>query len=161
MEKIKIIDDWLDSAQLICTKADVKTKNDFNFMFPSKFFLKFFCRDLTLQKPKHDQKKLKILINRLNNDYNPKNLEKIKENDETLNSAKKLFFIREEIIRTFKKSIFPYIDGFQEEKKSDEESDEESDEDTLEAVNTTDKPDLESEESATQRRNQLGQGLKY
>ena len=78
MEKIKIIDDWLDSAQLICTKADVKTKNDFNFMFPSKFSLKFFCRDLTLQKPKHDQKKLKILINRLNNDYNPKNLEKIK-----------------------------------------------------------------------------------
>ena len=72
-----------------------------------------------------------------------------------------MFFIREEIIRTFKKSIFPYIDGFQVEKKSDEESDEESDEDTLEAVNTTDMPDLESEESATQRRNQLGQGLKY
>ena len=45
-------------------------------------------------------------------------------------------------------------------KKSDEESDEESDEDTLEAVNITDMPDLECEESATQRRNQLGQGLK-
>ena len=78
-----------------------------------------------------------------------------------LTLQKKCFFIREEIIRTFKKSIFPYIDGFQVEKKSDEESDEELDEDTLEAVNTTDKPDLESEESATQRRNQLGQGLKY
>ena len=40
------------------------------------------------------------------------------------------------------------------EKTSDEKSDEESDEDTLEAVSNTDMPDLESEESATQRRNQ-------
>ena len=38
------------------------------------------------------------------------------------------------------------------EKKSDEESDEESD--TLEAIDTADMPDLESEESATQRTNQ-------
>ena len=67
-----------------------------------------------------------------------------------LTLQKKCFFIREEIIRTFKKSIFPYIDGFQVEKKSDEELDE----DTLEAVSNADMPDLESEESATQRRNQ-------
>ena len=71
-----------------------------------------------------------------------------------LTLQKKCFFIREEFIRTFKKSIFPYIDGFQVEKKSDEKSDEELDEDTLEAVSNTDMPDLESEESATQRRNQ-------
>ena len=46
-------------------------------MFPSKFTLKIFRRDLMLQKPKDDKKKLKILINSLNNYYNPKNLEKI------------------------------------------------------------------------------------
>ena len=72
-----------------------------------------------------------------------------------------MFFIREEIIRTFKKSIFPYIDGFQVEKKSDEKSDEELDEDTLEAVSNTDMSDLESEESATQRRNQQDKDWKY
>ena len=44
------------------------------------------------------------------------------------------------------------------EKKSDEESDEESD--TLEAIDTADMPDLESEESATQRTNQQVWGLK-
>ena len=64
-----------------------------------------------------DQQKLKILINKLNNNYNPTNLTKIKEKDDTLKSAKKLFFIREEIINAFKKDIFLYIDGFQVEKK--------------------------------------------
>ena len=38
MIKIKEIDDWLDKAQLICTKTDGKTKYNFsNFTFPSKF----------------------------------------------------------------------------------------------------------------------------
>ena len=55
-------------------------------------------------------------------------------------------------MRAFKKGIFPHIDGFRAEKKSDEESDK----DTLEAIDTTDMPDLESEESA----DQSGQGLK-
>ena len=38
MEGIKLIDDWLDSAQLICTKTDGVTKYNFsNFRFPLKF----------------------------------------------------------------------------------------------------------------------------
>ena len=38
MNEIKIIDDWLDTAQLICTNTDGKIKYDFNnFTFPSKF----------------------------------------------------------------------------------------------------------------------------
>ena len=37
----KQIDDWLDTAQLVCTKTDGKTKYDFNkFTFASKFTLK-------------------------------------------------------------------------------------------------------------------------
>ena len=30
MNKIKVIDDWLENAQLICTKTDGKRKYDFN-----------------------------------------------------------------------------------------------------------------------------------
>ena len=56
-----------------------------------------------------------------------------------------MFFIREEIIRAFKRGIFPYIDGFKVGKESDGEPDEELDEN--EDIDTTDMPDLESEES--------------
>ena len=70
-----------------------------------------------------------------------------------------MIVIREEIINAFKKGIFPYIDGFQVEKETDEETDEERDEDTDEEIDTTIMPELESEESAVERRNQ-GKGLK-
>ena len=87
-------------------------------------------------------------MNKLNNNYTPTNLTKIKEKDDTLRSAKKLFSIRKEIINAFKKGIFPYMGGFQVEKETDEEMD------------TTIMSELESEESAAERRNQEGQGLK-
>ena len=38
-----------------------------------------------------------------------------------------MLFIRKEIIRAFKRGIFPNIDGFKVEKESEKESDEESD----------------------------------
>ena len=66
-----------------------------------------------------------------------------------------MFFTRERIISAFKKGIFPYIDGFQVEKETDEESTLENEE-----IDTTNMPELESEESAAQRKNQQGQGLK-
>ena len=116
-----------------------------------------------LQEARDDQQKLKILINKLNNKYNPTNLTKIKEKDDTSKSAKKLFFIREEIINAFKKDIFPYIDGFQGfqvEKETDEDRDEDRDEDTDEEMDTAIMPELESEESAAERRNQQGKGIK-
>ena len=56
-----------------------------------------------------------------------------------------MFFIREDIIRAFKKGIFLYIDEFKVEKESDEN----------EEIDTTTMPDLESEESATE-----GKGIK-
>ena len=59
-----------------------------------------------------------------------------------------MFFIRENI-KAFKNGIFPYIDGFKVEEESDKESDEN------EEIDTTNMPDLESEESVTK-----GQGLK-
>ena len=114
MVNIKQLDDWFDTAQLICTKTDRKTKHNFSsFTFPSKFASKIYNKNVTLQKAKDDQQELKILINMLNYDYNPQNIEKIKEKDNTLESAKKSFFIREEIIKAFETDIFPYVDDLQ------------------------------------------------
>ena len=49
MEHIKLVDDGLDSAQLICTKTDGRTQYNFNnFTFPWKFISKIYCCDLTL-----------------------------------------------------------------------------------------------------------------
>ena len=80
MNEIKIIDDWLDNAQLVCTKTDGITKYDFsNFTFPSKFASKIYNKNLTLQEAEDNQQKLKILINKLINGYNPRNKIKIKE----------------------------------------------------------------------------------
>ena len=128
---IKQSGNWFDTAQLICTKTDGKTKYNFsNFTFPSKFASKIYNKDFTLEEAKDNQLKLKILINNLNNNYNPKNKIKIKEKKDTWKPAKKLFFIRKEIIRAFKRGISLYIDRFKEEKESDEESDEELDEES-------------------------------
>ena len=119
---------------------------------PLKFTSKIYQHDLTLQKAENDQQELKILTNKLNNDYNPRNKTKIKEKDDTLESANKLYSIREDIIDAFSKGIFSYIDGFQVEKETDKE--------TNEQPNTTNMSELESGESAEERRNQTGKGLK-
>ena len=139
MENIKQIDDYLDSAQLICTTSDGKTKYDCNKF---TFLLNLLQKSIVVV--------LKILINKLNNNYNPKNKTKIKEKDDALKSAKKLLFIREKIINAFKKGIFPYIDRFQVEKETEDETDAE----TNEEMDTTITSELESEESAVERRNQ-------
>ena len=65
--------------------------------------------------------------------------------------------MREDIIKTFKRGIFPYIDGFKAEKESHKVSDEKSDKN--DETDTTDTTDSESEESTVQRENQQGQGL--
>ena len=104
----KKIDDWLDTAQLYCEKTYGKTKHDFTkFTFRLKFASRIYHGDHTLQQEEEVQEKLKVLKNKLNNENNPTKKDKIKEKDDTLNSAKKLFFTREEIIIAFKKGIFP------------------------------------------------------
>ena len=54
------------------------------------------------------------------------------------------------------KGVFPYIDGFQVKKETDEETDEKTDDEMGAAI----MPELESEESAVERRNQEGNGIK-
>ena len=77
----------------------------------------------------------------------PRNEAKINESNDVLKSAKELFFTREEIIKAFETGNFYYIDGFQEEEKTDKETDEE----TNEEIDNTDMSELESEEYDTQK----------
>ena len=117
MERIKIIDDWLETAQLICTKTDGKTKYNFSkFAFPVKFASKIYRHDLTLQKARDNQQDLQILINNLNNNYYPTSQLKIKEKDDALKSEKRLIVIRERINNAFKKGILTQMD-FKQKKK--------------------------------------------
>ena len=125
---------------------------------PLKFTSKIYRRDLTLQEAKDDQQKLEILINKLNNDYNPINQTKIKEKDDALESANKLFSTRNKIINGFSKDIFPYMDGVQVEKETDEETDEES----VKQQNIKNIFDSENEESteSDSSNDTIGKGLK-
>ena len=60
MINIKEIDDWLDKAQLICTKTDGKTKYNFsNFTFPAKLASKIYNKHFTLEEAKDNLLKLK------------------------------------------------------------------------------------------------------
>ena len=80
MVNIKQLDDWLDTAKPVCTKTDGKTKYDFNkYTFPSKVTLKIYRHDFTLQEAENNQEELKILINKLNNNYNPTNDKKTRK----------------------------------------------------------------------------------
>ena len=91
---------------LFVQRLNGKTKYDFSkFTFPLKFASKIYNYDLTLQKAQDNQQELKILMNKLNNKYNPHKKEKTKEKDDTLYSGKKLHAIKNEIINAFKKGI--------------------------------------------------------
>ena len=69
MSEFKKKDETLDNAELVCTKTD---GNDFNcFSLTLKFIEKIYSCKITLNEPIDGQTELKILINNLNNDYNP------------------------------------------------------------------------------------------
>ena len=66
------IDRILDKAELVCTKTD-GSKYDFKrFAFSIEFIEKIYNHEITLNEAINDQTELKILINKLNNDYNKK-----------------------------------------------------------------------------------------
>ena len=77
-------------------------------MFPLKFIEEIHNYEITLDEAKNNQAKLGILINKLNNNYNPKILKKVKEKNNVLKSARKLLDVRKDIIDFFEKGIFPY-----------------------------------------------------
>ena len=72
VSKIKKTDAELDTAELVCTKTDGKTKYDFNlFASPLKFARKIHNYEITLNEAMDDQEKLENLIIRLEN-YKPR-----------------------------------------------------------------------------------------
>ena len=75
-------------------------------MFPLKFIEKIHNYEITLDEVKNNQTELGILINKLNNDYNPKIPKKVNEKNDVLKSARKLLDVRKDIINFFKKEFF-------------------------------------------------------
>ena len=68
------------------------------------------------------QAELGILINKVNNYHNPWNKKQAKEIKRVLQSTKKLFHARKDIIDFFEKGIFPYKNnGFKTKEKKSEE----------------------------------------
>ena len=127
MPKFKKSNRTVDKGELACTKTD-GIKYDFNsFAFP----LKIWIKELRFQ-----QTELRILINKLNNDYNPRIPKKAKEKNRVLESARKLSDAKDNIIDLFKKGIFPYKDNAFKttEEESEEESEKESQEKKLEKI---------------------------
>ena len=85
-----------------------------------KLIEKIHNYEITLNEAIKDRTKLNILINKLNNEYNPRNLEKVKEKKEVLESARKLQDARNDITDLFEKGIFPYRgDVFKTKEKSE------------------------------------------
>ena len=72
--KFKKINRTLDKAELACTKTD-GTKYDFNcFALPLKFVGKIYNYEITLDEAIEEQTELRTLINKQNNDYNPRKI---------------------------------------------------------------------------------------
>ena len=72
LSEFRKIDETLDNAELVCTKTD-GTKYDFNrFSLPLKFIEKIHNSKITLNEAIDDQTESRILINNLNNNYNPR-----------------------------------------------------------------------------------------
>ena len=105
---INKIDETLDNAELLCTKTD-GTKYGFNrFLFLIKFIEKIHKYEIILDEAKNNQTELGILINKLNNDYNPNIPKKVKGKSNLLTSARKLLDVKKDIIDFFEKGIFPH-----------------------------------------------------
>ena len=73
-------------------------------MFPLKFIEKNHNYEITLDEAKNNQTELGILINKLNNNYNPKIQKKVKEKNDVLKSARKV--LQENCLLVFLKKEF-------------------------------------------------------
>ena len=97
--------------------------------------------EITLDEAINYQTELKKLMNKLNNDYNPRNpnkkkKKKMEEKNKILESAEELFDARENIVDLFKEGTFPNKSNLFEtkEKKSEEESEEESEKERIQKI---------------------------
>ena len=168
-------------------KLDFRRDNSLRFYFSDyrslkELFKAIYYRNLPIVKAERIKNKYEAQLAVLER-YIPSNSNYIKIRENLLNNAKKFYDGREMIINAFGDKIFPLSpkEGLFESVGRDEDEDE--DEDRFytpkeltprseitdfgiremfgnEGETPRDMPDLESEESAAQRRNQRGQGLK-
>ena len=96
LHKFRKVDQTLDNVELVWTKTD-GTKYDFNrFSVPLKFIEKIHHYEITLDEAIKKQAEWNKLINKLNNEYKPRNTKKKeKEKKRVLESAKKLSDVRD------------------------------------------------------------------
>ena len=105
VSKIKKINTELDTAELVSTKTDGKTKYDFNiFTIPLKSARKINNYEINLDEAVDDQEKLENSIIRLEN-YKPRKTKK-EEKNKVLESARKLLYARNDILNAFDKKNF-------------------------------------------------------
>ena len=119
--EFKKIDKTLENTDLVCTKTDGTPYNFNNFSLPLKFIEKFIIMFYSRWSSKQSNK-IKYIINKLNNDYNPRNLNRIDEKQKVLNSARKLQNTREDIIDLCEKAIFPFRGNVFKKKEESEEN---------------------------------------
>ena len=132
LSKFKKTDETLDNAELVCIKAD-GSKYDFNcFLFRLKFTEKVHNCEITLDEARNNQTELRILINKLSNDYNPRISKKAREKNRVLESARKLSVRDYIIVFFFVKGTFPYKGNVF--KRIKEESEEELEKNKLEKI---------------------------
>ena len=79
LSKFRKIDKKLENAKLFCIKTDGTPYNFNSFFLALKFIKRTHNYETTLDEAINDQIKLRVLINKLNNDYNTRNAEKVKE----------------------------------------------------------------------------------
>ena len=115
LPELKKIDKRLDNVELVCAKTD-GAKYDFNcFSLPLKFIAKIHNYQITLNGAIKKQAELKELITKLNNDYDPRNLQV---------SARNVSDTRDETIDFFEIGIFLYKGNLFKKKKEKEELEE-------------------------------------
>ena len=66
-------------------------------MFPLKFIEIIHNYEITQGEARNYQTEFEVLINKLNNDYNPRDPKKAKEKNNILESARKLLDVRKDI----------------------------------------------------------------
>ena len=127
----------------------------------SKLMTRLEKRNITL---KNSEKLSEDVISRKINKKKPKNISNnIAEDVNKLNKLKPTES-RKKMLPIFKQLeeivLGSKADEEVDNEVDDETKDDESEDDNDEEIDTTDKPDVETEESVEQRRNQEGQGLK-
>ena len=121
----------------------------------------FITKKATIDDPEANQIQIDMVLDHLKK-YSPKSPKYINAKNNPVKNVKKIYEGRNKIIKEFKNNIFQVYYDETQEKTSESESESASDEEsTLKSkkIDTTDMSDLESEESAAERRKK-GQGLK-